>query len=165
MVRDVSPNQLEIIAMRDKILLDEEGFAASLGSLGGMNEQTVLDLLRNLKNGGGFLTGTLTTTDDNPASFEITDMIQDSNILLSSNIIAECKDEDEYGVFIRNGGFKNVNGALSVMDQIQDIYTMRDDVDWRVDYKTTGTKIYLRVWGEDAKTIVWSFKINVLITV
>jgi hypothetical protein len=162
---DISPNNLDIIAMRDKVVVENEGFLASLGDLGGINEQAVLDLLRNLKAGGGFLTGTLTTTNATPASFEIVDTMQDSNVFLSSNIIAECKDKNEYGAFIRNAGYKNVDGAVSVMDQIQDVYTMRSDADWRVDYKIAGTKVYLRVWGEAAKTIIWSFKINLLTTI
>ena len=114
---------------------------------------------------GGWTTGTLTTTDATPATFEISKMPLDSTLFLSSNISAVCVAEDEYGVFIRNAGCKNNADTVTIMGQIQDAFTIRDDVDWRVDYTITGTKVYLRVYGEAGKTIEWSFKINTLTTI
>lgn len=108
---------------------------------------------------GGEITGTLLTSDDVPKTFLITSLDAGQSCYLFTKMVASDFSDNKFAGFVLGVTFKNNAGTISIIDQIQDMYTMRDETSWDCSYTNSGTNIYLQVQGKLAQTIKWSFSI------
>ncbi len=115
-------------------------------------------------NGGGTedIFGQLTTTDAIPQTFFLTKLSPSESAILVSR--TSCKDQANnlFGGFIRNATYKNNAGVVSVIDQIEDSYTMRNVSSWNVDYFVVANQIFIRVFGSASHIVVWKFLVSLV---
>ena len=116
-----------------------------------------------LSGSGGDMTGSLITTDATPGTFKIIKLTEQSSVYLLAKISAISINGNKYAGFVRGVTYKMTGGTTSIIGQIQDMHTQRDESVWDVDYITTGTDIYLRVWGKAGQTIYWAFFITIVV--
>lgn len=101
-------------------------------------------------------TGGLTTTTDEPVSKLLFPVTSGKGGLLSLAISADDVGDILHASFLKNVLVKNNAGVLSFYDQIQDVFTMRDD-DWDADVSFEGNSVFIRCIGKTAQTVVWRY--------
>lgn len=104
------------------------------------------------------LRGIVTTEDATPKLVHVTSMAPGMTVILVSKVSAKGSDGN-HGGFVRTATYKNVSGTISLIDQIQDDHTMRNDSAWDVDYASDSAGVYIKVFGKSSVTITWSYSI------
>lgn len=113
--------------------------------------------------GGGFATGTLKTTNATPATADMTIVAGSKPAVIFAYVIAANSADQTFGAFVRNVIYKKTPSSTYYFDQIQDLYTMRED-DYKVDFVAAGDKVQIRFWGIAGKTVVWTYFYKVFIS-
>jgi hypothetical protein len=110
----------------------------------------------NINNGE--ITGTVTTTDGNPKLLSIYALPKDKAAYFMTKIEAVDVKDELFAGFVLGATFRNNAGDISLIGQVQDMYTMRDD-NWDCDYTAIAGAINLQVQGKANQTIVWNYSI------
>ncbi len=126
-------------------------------------------IVNNINSGGGgggsggiLLTGTLQSNDANPVYASLGSLTVDCDVFIFINVAAQNTAATNQASFIRNGAFKVRSGVITFYDQIQDAFTMRTQ-SWQVDLTSYTNQLMLRVWGQAATTINWSYSANIVL--
>lgn len=108
-----------------------------------------------------FIGGTAQTTDATPFLIDITDIIATKPIILTAYVRAINPTSHYNAGFVRKAVFKYSGGSAEAFDQVQDIFTMRDQ-DYDVDFINDGATIQLRLHGLSGQTVNWNYSVTIL---
>ena len=92
---------------------------------------------------------------------DIADITATKPIILIAYVRAINPTSHYNAGFVRKAVFKYSGGSAEAFDQVQDIFTMREQ-DYDVDFINDGATIQLRLYGLSGQTVNWNYNVIIL---